>query len=270
MSELNIQALSYRYERRKPLILEQVSLTVQKGEIVGILGASGSGKSTLLRLIAGLETPEQGTIRLGERVLSDARVEVSPADRGIGMVFQDYALFPHLSAADNIAFGLHRMSRKERKTRLSELLELTQMTPYARRYPHELSGGQQQRVALARALAPGPSLLLMDEPFSSLDAELRQSIRTELRAILRRAGTSCLLVSHDREDVEAICDRTLIVTDGVWQEQSASRAAADQTGASDRKDASSLANSPDSPGSSDAPTSDDRAREADKKSFVLS
>ncbi|GBF72104.1 hypothetical protein PA598K_00340 [Paenibacillus sp. 598K] len=255
MSELNIQGLSYRYERRQPLILEQVSLTVRTGEIVGILGASGSGKSTLLRLIAGLETPEQGMIRLGERVLSDARVEVPPADRGIGMVFQDYALFPHLSAADNIAFGLHRMGRRERKTRLSELLELTQMAPYARRYPHELSGGQQQRVALARALAPGPALLLMDEPFSSLDAELRQSIRTELRAILRRTGTSCLLVSHDREDVEAICDRTLVVADGVWQEQSASGASAD---------------SPSSPGSSDASASDGKAREAKKTSLVLS
>ena len=218
MSELIVSGLTYRYERRQSPVLEAVSMRVSHGEIVGILGASGSGKSTLLRLIAGLETPEQGSITLGERVLVNDRAEVSPADRGIGMVFQDYALFPHLTTADNIAFGLHRMKRKDRRQRLDEMLDLIQMTDFARRYPHELSGGQQQRVALARALAPGPTLLLMDEPFSSLDAELKQSIRTELRSILRRAGTSCLLVSHDRDDVAAICDRTLYVESGVWRE----------------------------------------------------
>lgn len=218
MSELVVSGLSYRYERRQPAVLDGVTLRVAHGEIVGILGASGSGKSTLLRLIAGLETPEQGSISLGEKTFVDERSEVPPADRGIGMVFQDYALFPHLTTADNIAFGLHRLKRRERKERLEDMLDLIQMTAFAKRYPHELSGGQQQRVALARALAPGPTLLLMDEPFSSLDAELKQSIRSELRAILRHAGTSCLLVSHDREDVAVICDRTLQVEDGLWRE----------------------------------------------------
>ncbi|MFS0728050.1 ABC transporter ATP-binding protein [Paenibacillus sp. 1P07SE] len=221
MSKLVIQGLTYRYERQRPRILENVSMTMNHGEIVGILGASGSGKSTLLRLIAGLETPEQGEIRLGDRLLSGAQTELAPAERNVGMVFQDYALFPHLKVADNIAFGLHRLSRSERRSRVAEMLELTRMAEYARRYPHELSGGQQQRVALARALAPGPELLLMDEPFSSLDTALKQSIRSELRAILQSSGISCLLVSHDEEDVAAICDRTLRVADGQWLEGTA-------------------------------------------------
>lgn len=214
MSELVITDLQYRYSRGHPLVLDNLSLRTGKGEIVGILGASGCGKSTLLRLIAGLETPEKGIIRLGELTLTNASRSLEPAERRVGMVFQDYALFPHLTVAANIAFGLVRLGRSEKRKRLGEMLELTQMEPYADRYPHELSGGQQQRVALARALAPKPELLMMDEPFTSLDAELRQSIREELRELLRSAGISCLLVSHDREDIAAICNRALRVQEG--------------------------------------------------------
>ncbi|WP_020615054.1 ABC transporter ATP-binding protein [Paenibacillus daejeonensis] len=265
MSELMVSGVTYRYERRQSPVLEDVSMRVSRGEIVGILGASGSGKSTLLRLIAGLETPEQGSITLGERVLVNERAEVSPADRGIGMVFQDYALFPHLTTADNIAFGLHRMKRKDRQQRLDEMLDLIQMTDFARRYPHELSGGQQQRVALARALAPGPTLLLMDEPFSSLDAELKQSIRTELRSILQRAGTSCLLVSHDRDDVAAICHRTLYVESGVWRELDSEHAQVDDT----RGDAKNNSNK-DQAAKHEQPTELDKPTKQDKPPLVLS
>lgn len=214
MSELIIRDLKYRYGRSRPLVLDNLSLRTGKGEIVGIIGASGCGKSTLLRLIAGLEIPENGTIQLGDLMLTDASRGLEPADRKVGMVFQDYALFPHLSVSANIAFGIARLNRTDKRNRLQEMLELTKMEPYADRYPHELSGGQQQRVALARALAPKPELLMMDEPFTSLDAELKKNIRAELKELLCSAGISCLLVSHDREDIAAICHRALRVQDG--------------------------------------------------------
>jgi iron(III) transport system ATP-binding protein len=204
-----IEGLSFRHAPRLPLIIDRFSFTMQQGEIVGILGASGSGKSTLLRLIAGLEIPAAGRITIADRIVVDERTFLSPEYRGVGMVFQDYALFPHLTVAKNIEFGLHRLSRTDRQHRLKEMLELVHLVGFEKRYPHELSGGQQQRVALARALAPKPTLLLMDEPFSNLDASLRASIRDELRGILRKAGMTCLLVTHDQADVDAICDRAV-------------------------------------------------------------
>lgn len=192
-------------------VLQNHSLTMSQGEIVGIVGPSGCGKSTLLRLIAGLEEPTDGSIEIaGQTVVNDATF-VPPDRRGVGMVFQDYSLFPHLTVAENIEFGLHRWPRSKRKQRLREMLELVHLQGMEERYPHELSGGQQQRVALARALAPEPAILLMDEPFSSLDANLKAEIRTELREILAKSGTTCLLVSHDQQDVEAICDRAVVI-----------------------------------------------------------
>jgi len=211
MSFVTINNLVFRYSSQQVAVIDHFSLTLDKGEIVGMIGASGSGKSTILRLIAGLDLPERGTITINQQQVLGERAYVPAEKRGVGMVFQDYALFPHLTVAANITFGLHRWKRPLRKARLEEMLELVQLGPFAGRYPYELSGGQQQRVALARALAPQPSLLLMDEPFSNLDADLKASIRQELRLILRKAEMTCLFVSHDSEDIEAICDRSIRV-----------------------------------------------------------
>ncbi|OUM98534.1 MAG: ABC transporter [Paenibacillaceae bacterium ZCTH02-B3] len=214
MSFVEIRDLTFAYDRRQPPVIEGFSLSVEKGEILGVLGPSGSGKSTLLRLIAGLEVPAAGAIDIaGKRVVDDVTF-VPPEKRGVGMVFQDYALFPHLTVEQNVGFGLHRLPRRERRERVREALELVRMAGLEKRYPHELSGGQQQRAALARALAPNPDVLLMDEPFSNLDADLRVSIRDELAAILRQTGMTCLFVTHDRDDVEAVCDRYIVMEAG--------------------------------------------------------
>ena len=207
MTFFDLSNVSFRYENGEDEVLQQFSLRIDKGEVVGILGQSGSGKSTLLRVIAGLESPSSGSIVINNKTLFDDQQFVLPERRGVGMIFQDYALFPHLTVAQNILFGLHRLPKKERKLRLNEMLDLIQLQDYRKRYPHELSGGQQQRVAFARALAPSPELLLMDEPFSSLDAELKNSIREELKQLISASNMTCILVTHDKEDASAICDR---------------------------------------------------------------
>ncbi|MDR1613215.1 MAG: ABC transporter ATP-binding protein [Planctomycetota bacterium] len=206
---LRVERLSFRYTGSTPLILRDFSLAMEEGEMVGMAGASGCGKTTLLRLIAGLERPLGGTIEIDGWTVVDAERFVPPEKRRVGMLFQDYGLFPHLTVAGNIAFGLHRLPRPERKRCVAEMLELIRMPELARRYPYELSGGQQQRVALARALAPRPKLLLLDEPFSNLDADLRESIRDEARQIISSSGTTCLLVSHDKDDLAAVCGRII-------------------------------------------------------------
>lgn len=207
MSLIHVRGLSFSYANT--VVIDALSFSMNHGEVVGVLGQSGSGKSTLLRLIAGLETPSRGEIEISGQRIVDGHTFVPAEKRGVGMVFQDYALFPHLNVIKNLEFGLHRMGRSERVTRVMEMLELVQLEGFEKRYPHELSGGQQQRVALARALAPKPKLLLMDEPFSNLDASLKAAIRNELRSILSKAGMTCLFVSHDEQDIEAICDRTI-------------------------------------------------------------
>lgn len=209
MSYINIDHVTFRFAPKEPAVIDELSLQMEQGDIMGILGASGSGKSTLLRLIAGLEMPESGSISIDECLMVDERVFMEPERRGVGMVFQDYALFPNMTVAANIAFGLHKLKKHLRRERLEQMLELVQMEAYERRYPHELSGGQQQRVALARALAPQPSVLLMDEPFSNLDADLKADIRTDLKQILAKAGMTCLLVSHDEADIDTVCSRIL-------------------------------------------------------------
>ncbi|WP_059051855.1 ABC transporter ATP-binding protein [Paenibacillus senegalimassiliensis] len=209
MSYINIDHVTFRFAPKEPAVIDELSLQMEQGDIMGILGASGSGKSTLLRLIAGLEMPESGSISIDECLMVDERVFMEPERRGVGMVFQDYALFPNMTVAANIAFGLHKLKKHLRLERLEQMLELVQMEAYERRYPHELSGGQQQRVALARALAPQPSVLLMDEPFSNLDADLKADIRTDLKQILAKAGMTCLLVSHDEADIDTVCSRIL-------------------------------------------------------------
>lgn len=211
MNVVDVRNLSFAYAGATVPVIRSLSLAVGGQAIVGILGPSGSGKSTLLRLIAGLETPTEGSILIAGRTVVDSRTFVQPEHRGVGMVFQDYGLFPHLTVTQNVEFGLHRLPREQRRTRVEEMLELVRLRGYDNRYPHELSGGQQQRVALARAVAPKPSVLLMDEPFSNLDAALRESIRAEVREILSKASMTCLIVTHDRQDVEAVCHRTVVL-----------------------------------------------------------
>lgn len=208
---VDIKNLSFRYDNSKQNVLNDFSLTIDKGDIVAILGQSGCGKSTLLRLITGLEAPNEGEIIINGRTVISNSIFIQPEDRGVGMLFQDYALFPHMTMAKNIEFGLHKLPKSKRKLRVDQVLELVNLKGYEDRYPYELSGGQQQRVALARAIAPKPTILCMDEPFSNLDADLRSRIRTELRDILKKENITCLFVTHDRADVDAISDKVITI-----------------------------------------------------------
>jgi iron(III) transport system ATP-binding protein len=191
--------------------VEQADLCIEQGELVALVGPSACGKTSLLRLIAGFEHPDAGEIRLDRDVVAGSGRFVPPERRRVGMVFQDYALFPHLTVAENVGFGV---VQRARPARVSELLELVGLADCERRYPHELSGGQQQRVALARALAPRPSVVLLDEPWSNIDPLLRGSMRGELAAIVRAAGVTVLLVTHDREEAFSIADRVAVMRDG--------------------------------------------------------
>jgi len=193
---------------------KSLDLTVDTGEIVTVIGPSGCGKSTALRLIAGLERPDTGRIRIADDVVADAARFVQPEKRRVGLVFQDHALFPHLTVARNVAFGIHRLPRAERDARVREVLDLVRLGHLAGRYPHELSGGEQQRVALARALAPRPAVVLLDEPFSSLDENLRAQVRAEVVGILRETGTTAVLVTHDQTEALSIGDRVVVMRDG--------------------------------------------------------
>ena len=208
--QLEIKDLTFAYNK-KDKIVENFNLEVEKGEIVALVGASGSGKSTVLRLTAGLEIPDAGEIRIAGETVAAERKFRAAEKREVGMVFQDYALFPHLSVEKNIAFGIDHLSKAKRKTRVRELLELVNLEGFEKRYPHQLSGGQQQRIALARTLAPGPELLLLDEPFSNLDAELKDKIRRELNQIIKEVGVTTILVSHDREDAEFMQAREILM-----------------------------------------------------------
>jgi iron(III) transport system ATP-binding protein len=186
-------------------------LEVEPGELVALLGPSGCGKTTLLRLVAGFERPDAGEIGIASTRVCGGGAWVPPERRRVGMVFQDYALFPHLTVAENVGYGLERGSRRGR---VPEALALAGLEPLARRYPHELSGGQQQRVALARALAPRPAVLLLDEPWSNIDPLLRGAMRDELAALLRQVGITTLLVTHDREEAFSVADRIALMHDG--------------------------------------------------------
>jgi iron(III) transport system ATP-binding protein len=193
-------------------VLTDVGLSVPEHSITAVLGASGSGKTTLLRIIAGFERPVAGTVKLAGRVIEAPGTHVPPERRRLGYVPQDGALFPHLTVARNVAFGLLRNGR--RSSRVPELLELVGLADLGRRFPHELSGGQQQRVALARALAIEPSVVLLDEPFSSLDAALRASVRADIAAVLRDAGTAAVLVTHDQQEALSMADLVAVLRDG--------------------------------------------------------
>jgi iron(III) transport system ATP-binding protein len=212
MSLLHLENVSHAYGRQA--VVADLSISLEEGEIGCLLGASGCGKTTVLRLIAGFERPSAGTIRLhGETVASPAAL-TPPEKRHIGMVFQDYALFPHLSVGDNIAFGLTEKSALAGRQRVEELLGIVGLAGHGGKYPHELSGGQQQRVALARALAPRPWLLLLDEPFSNLDVELRERLSLEVRDIIKQTGTTAILVTHDQHEAFAVADVVGIMNGG--------------------------------------------------------
>ena len=196
--------------------VDGASLCVARGELVALLGPSGCGKTTLLRLIAGFEHPDGGTVAVDGRDVAGGSAWVPPEARKVGMVFQDYALFPHLTVWANVGFGL---PRRRRAGRVPELLRIVGLDGLGKRYPHELSGGQQQRVALARALAPAPSLVLLDEPWSNVDPFLRESLRAEVAEIIRPLGVTVLLVTHDREEAFSFADRIALMRDGAIVQQ---------------------------------------------------
>ncbi|MCY6353822.1 ABC transporter ATP-binding protein [Clostridium sp. ZS2-4] len=208
---IQIKNLNFKYKNSLENVIKDFNLNIKKGDIVCILGKSGCGKSTILRLIAGLEEPLSGNISIEDKIVVDEKNFIYPENRGIGMVFQDYALFPHMTVEENIKFGLKKMISEQKKKRVKEVLELINLQEYEKRYPYELSGGQQQRVALARAIAPKPSLLLLDEPFSNLDAHLQSKIRQELKDIIKETGITSIFVTHDKEDAETIADKIVVL-----------------------------------------------------------
>ncbi|MFB6352828.1 MAG: ABC transporter ATP-binding protein [Halobacteriales archaeon] len=209
---LELEGITKRYGGETAV--EDLSLAVAEGELVTLLGPSGCGKTTTLRLLAGLERPTAGTVRIDGRVVSGDGRFVDPVDRGVGIVFQDFALFPHLTVEENVAFGLSDRDRDVTEARVDDMLELVGLEGYRDRAPDQLSGGEQQRVALARSLAPEPAILLLDEPFSNLDVRLRVEMREEVRRILKEAGVTTVSVTHDQEEALSLSDRVAVMHDG--------------------------------------------------------
>jgi len=213
---LALDRIAQSYGRKA--VLNDVSFQLTPGQIGCLLGPSGCGKTTALRLIAGFEKLDSGEIRIGGEAVAGANWSLPPDQRQVGLVFQDYALFPHLSVAANVAFGLSGLSNEQRALRVQQMLKLVGLSREAGSWPHQLSGGQQQRVALARALAPKPRLLLLDEPFSNLDVELREKLSLEVRDILKHEGTTALLVTHDQHEAFAMADVIGVMNEGVIQQ----------------------------------------------------
>jgi len=204
--KINVKDLCFCYDKNKHII-SHFSLQLKEGEVCALMGPSGSGKTTILRALVGLETPNSGVIEVDNKTLFSDKVNLPPEKRNIGIVFQDYGLFPHLTVAGNINFGLHKLKKGDRASVVNKMLELIAMKEYKDYYPYQLSGGQQQRVALARALAPMPTVLLLDEPFSNLDMDIRTKLRLDIKEILKQTNTTCILSTHDEDDVRVICDR---------------------------------------------------------------
>ncbi len=217
MSELEMVGVAHRYGER--LAVAGVDLKVDEGELLCLLGPSGCGKTTLLRLAAGLESLQEGAVHIGGRLVAGRGKDLPPEERGVGLVFQDFALFPHLDVTHNVAFGLRGLPARERQERTGALLQQVRLQDYARAYPHTLSGGQQQRIALARAMAPAPRVMLLDEPFSGLDASLRREVRDEALHVLKQAGIASVMVTHDPEEAMFMADRIVLMREGkVMQE----------------------------------------------------
>jgi len=215
MTDIAVQITQlYKHFNSTVAVIRALVLSAYSGEILALLGPSGCGKTTALRLIAGFEVPDHGSIKIMDKVIADNTLFIPPEKRGIGMVFQEYALFPHLTSFENISFGLHNKNAKEKTDIVMAMLELVGLPDMDQRYPHELSGGQRQRIALARALAPKPFLVLLDEPFSNLDADLRIQMREEVRGILKRFGSTAIFVTHDQEEALYMGDRVAVMNNG--------------------------------------------------------
>ena len=213
---LSIEQLTVEYDKTR--VLDSLSFDVQSGEIICLLGASGCGKTTLLKAIAGLIPLSHGCLKLNGQVIDDGDQWQVPEQRNIGMIFQDYALFPHLTVDKNIAFGLTDLSQQEQRARVKQMLELVHLQGLGNRYPHQLSGGQQQRVAIARSLAPKPDLLLLDEPFSNIDTQVRHELVNEIRQLFKRQGITAIFVTHSREEAFAFADKMAVMNQGVIEQ----------------------------------------------------
>lgn len=206
--------ISFKYDNTTQDTLKKISFSLDRGEVLAIVGPSGGGKSTLLRILAGLEIPDEGTLTINNRIIFNDKINVKPEKRGIGMLFQDYALFPHMNVQKNILYGIDKLPKKEKIKRLDKVLSLVDLVSYKNRYPHELSGGQQQRIALARALAPKPKLLLLDEPFSNLDTHLLERVRNDLFSIIANTNITTIMVTHNPEDANTQADKIISIVDG--------------------------------------------------------
>ncbi|MEW8994568.1 ABC transporter ATP-binding protein [Clostridium sp.] len=212
---IEVKNIYFKYKNSKKDTIIDFNMELSKGEILAIIGESGSGKSTMLRIIAGLEEAYKGSMVIGDKNIFSDKMFIEPENRGVGMVFQDYALFPHMTVKKNIQYGLKKKSKDEKEKIAMEMLQLINLVEHKDKYPYELSGGQQQRVAIARAIAPKPSVLLLDEPFSNLDANLRERIRDEIKVILKKAGITSIFVTHDIEDAKVLANKVIVLKDGV-------------------------------------------------------
>ena len=214
MIAIELQNISKRFPGNSQPAVDNINLNVSEGDILVLLGESGSGKTTIMRLIAGIENPEFGEIKIGDITVASKSTFIPAEERKVGLVFQDYALFPHLTVARNIAFGLFGLNSDKKKERVSQMLEVVGLKGFDNRYPHQLSGGEQQRVAVARTLAPHPQAILLDEPFSNLDDSIKVKMRMELKRIINSIGITAIIVTHDIQDTFGIADRVALIRSG--------------------------------------------------------